>query len=160
MIVFQNVNVKYLLADQFHLIINLKPIYLCRVLKISWKDKNFMANHNELGKFGEEIAKKFLEEKGHIILESNWTWANLELDLISMEQSILVFTEVKTRQNASFAYPESAVGKKKEKQIYEAAAEYMDRIGHEKEIRFDIIAITIEPKINIEHFPDAFFPTW
>ena len=129
-------------------------------LKISWTDKNFMANHNELGKIGEEIAKKFLEEKGHKILELNWTWANTELDLISMDNNILIFTEVKTRRNAEFAYPESAVGKKKEKLIYEAAAEYMDRVAHESEIRFDIIAITIEPKIKIEHFPDAFFPVW
>jgi putative endonuclease len=119
-----------------------------------------MSNHNELGKIGEEIAKKFLEEKGHKILEMNWTWANTELDLVSMEANILVFTEVKTRQNSEFGYPESAVGKKKEKQIYDAAAEYMDRLGHETEIRFDIIAITIEPRIKIEHFPDAFFPTW
>lgn len=133
---------------------------MCSVLKISWKDKNFMANHNELGKIGEEIAKKFLEEKGHTILEMNWTWANTELDLISMEKDILIFTEVKTRKNAEFAYPESAVGKKKEKQMFDAAAEYMDRVSHESEIRFDIIAITIEPKIKIEQFPDAFFPTW
>jgi putative endonuclease len=77
-----------------------------------------------------------------------------------MENNILIFTEVKTRKNAEFGYPESAVGKRKEKQIYDAAAEYMDRVGHENEIRFDIIAITIEPKIKIEHFPDAFFPIW
>lgn len=119
-----------------------------------------MANHNELGKIGEEIAKKFLEEKGYKILELNWNWGNAELDIIAMEKAVLIFTEVKTRQNVAFGYPETAVGRKKEKQIYDAAAEYMDRIGHETEIRFDIIAITIEPKIKIEHFQDAFFPIW
>ena len=44
--------------------------------------------------------------------------------------------------------------------IYDAAIEYMDRIGYENEIRFDIISVTMEPKLLVEHFPDAFFPTW
>lgn len=119
-----------------------------------------MANHNELGKFGEEIAEKFLLEKGHEILERNWRYGSAELDIISKEAEVLVFTEVKTRQNNTFGFPEGAVGKKKENLIYSAAAEYMDSVSHEKEIRFDIIAITLEPKIKIEHYPDAFFPIW
>lgn len=124
------------------------------------KDNKFMANHNELGRFGEEIAEKFLNEKGHHILERNWRFGSAELDIISKEGDMLIFTEVKTRQNNNFGYPEGAVGRRKEKLIYEAAAEYISKISHEKEIRFDIIAITLEPKIKIEQFPDAFFPIW
>ncbi len=119
-----------------------------------------MANHNELGKMGEELALKFLIDKGYRVLEKNWTWGNIELDLIAWEGKILVFREVKTRKDRSFGYPEEAVGKAKERRIYEAAAEYMHQLGHEGEYRFDIIAITIEPKLSIQHYPDAFFPGW
>ena len=31
-----------------------------------------MAEHNELGKIGEELAVDFLTEKGYEILETNW----------------------------------------------------------------------------------------
>jgi len=119
-----------------------------------------MANHNELGKLGEEIARKFLEEKGYRIKATNWTWGKAELDIVAEDGNILVFVEVKTRQSITFGYPEESVGSKKEKMMYAAAVEYMDAINYEKEIRFDIISVTMEPKLKVEHFPDAFFPIW
>ena len=33
-----------------------------------------MAEHNELGKLGEEMAVEFLRENGYTILETNWTF--------------------------------------------------------------------------------------
>jgi len=44
--------------------------------------------------------------------------------------------------------------------MMEAAVFYTREIGHEGEIRFDIVAITIEPDMKIRHFRDAFFPAW
>jgi Holliday junction resolvase-like predicted endonuclease len=44
--------------------------------------------------------------------------------------------------------------------IYEAAAAYMDKINYEKEIRFDIVTVTMEPKLIVQHYKDAFFPIW
>ena len=119
-----------------------------------------MANHNDLGKLGEEIALKFLEEKGYHFLALNWTWGNLELDTIAEQKGQLIFVEVKTRQNREFGFPEEAIGRKKEKRIYEAAAEFLYQHEHEGEYRFDIISITMEPKLSIQHYPDAFFPIW
>jgi putative endonuclease len=119
-----------------------------------------MAQHNDLGKLGEEIAEKFILEKGYLMLEKNWTYGKAEIDFIAKTDNILLFIEVKTRQSAAFGYPEDAVGKKKEKLIYEAASAYMDLISYENEIRFDILAITMEPKSKVEYFSDAFFPIW
>jgi putative endonuclease len=119
-----------------------------------------MAQHNDLGKLGEEIAENFIIEKGYQILQKNWKWDKAEIDFIAKNQEVLLFIEVKTRQNATFGYPEDAVGKKKEKMIFEAAAAYMDSISHEQEIRFDILTVTMEPKSKIEYFADAFFPLW
>jgi putative endonuclease len=33
-----------------------------------------MAEHNELGKLGEDLAVEFLEKEGYEILEKNWTF--------------------------------------------------------------------------------------
>ena len=49
-----------------------------------------MADHNELGKKGEEQACAFLEENGYTILEKNWHASYLEVDIIALKDNILV----------------------------------------------------------------------
>ena len=39
-----------------------------------------MAKHNELGIFGETLAKEFLMQQGYTLQAQNWTWGNGELD--------------------------------------------------------------------------------
>lgn len=38
-----------------------------------------MADHNEFGRIGEDIAAKFLLEKGYKILERNWIYQKKNL---------------------------------------------------------------------------------
>lgn len=119
-----------------------------------------MANHNDVGKLGEQIAKKNLEEKGYTILAHSWRWGKGELDFIAQQGEILVFVEVKTRKKITFGMPEEAVSQKKQTLMYELAVEYMYRTQYEAEFRFDIISIILEPQQEIRHFEDAFFPNW
>lgn len=119
-----------------------------------------MANHNDLGKLGEQIAQKHLKVKNYLILDSNWRWGRGEIDLIAQYKDILVFVEVKTRKKITFGTPEEAVTLKKQELMYELAIEYMYNIQYEAEFRFDIVAITLEPTLDIRHFEDAFFPDW
>jgi putative endonuclease len=120
-----------------------------------------MTNQDEVGRYGEQLATDFLEDKGFIILERNWRFSRAEIDIIAMDGSILVFIEVKTRSGTFFGLPEDFVSKKKEILISDAAAAYMRSINHEWEFRFDIIGIVLPknrqvPQIN--HTTDAFFP--
>jgi putative endonuclease len=119
-----------------------------------------MAQHNETGKTGEELARTYLEGKGYRILEVNWRYRRAELDLIAMDGPVLVFLEVKTRRTAAFGRPEEAVTRKKTKLMAAAAAAYMEAIGHEWEIRFDILSIILHSPQDYEvaHLKDAFFP--
>ncbi len=119
-----------------------------------------MAAHNDLGKKGEQIAVSFLQKKGYELLETNWTVGKAEVDIIVKKREVVIFVEVKTRQNNVFGYPEEGVTDKKEALMMEAAVFYTNQLKHEAAIRFDIIAITIEPDLEIKHFRDAFFPTW
>jgi len=119
-----------------------------------------MADHNELGAVGETIAVAFLEDNGYKIHSLNWKRRRLEIDIIATKQSILVFVEVKTRTNNVFGNPEEAVNAQKEKLLIEGASAYCREQNYEDEIRFDIIAITLEPVLDIRHFKDAFFPDW
>ncbi len=121
-----------------------------------------MTDKQEIGRRGEELAIRFLEEEQYEILETNWRFSRAEIDIIARKNEVLVFVEVKTRSSDTFGNPELAVTRHKEKQIADAAAAYMRSINHEWEIRFDIIALIIhnEQEYQLEHFPDAFFPSF
>ena len=119
-----------------------------------------MAQHNDFGKKGEEIARNFLVQKGHQILGTNYVFQRAEIDIISkLKNGILVFTEVKTLANKKSGNPEDAVSKSKQNQIAKAALNYIEENNHQGEIRYDIIAVTLYGEREVFHIEDAFFPT-
>ncbi|WP_238319394.1 YraN family protein [Bacteroides propionicifaciens] len=64
-----------------------------------------MAKHNILGQKGEEEAKLYLEAHGYKIIELNWTYRHLEIDIIALKSNTLSFIEVKTRENKLYGEP-------------------------------------------------------
>jgi putative endonuclease len=72
-----------------------------------------MAEHNELGKLGEELAVDFLEKNGYEILETNWTFQKAEVDIIAQKDTILAVIEVKTRSSLDYGLPQDFVKQKK-----------------------------------------------
>ena len=119
-----------------------------------------MANHLNLGKKGEAIAREFLAQQGFEILASNWRFRRLEVDLIAKDEEVLVFVEVKTRSSTFFGEPESFIDKKKEDRLARAAVEYCHQIKHEWTIRFDVVSIVLinNNEFEVKHIKDAFFP--
>jgi putative endonuclease len=119
-----------------------------------------MSKAHQLGKKGELIAQKYLLNKGWTILESNWRYSRAEVDLIAKDGPVLVFVEVKTRSSDYFGLPEEFVMEDKESLLAGAASAYMEKTGHDWEIRFDIIGIVFhnEQQYELKHIPDAFFP--
>lgn len=120
-----------------------------------------MAEHNELGRYGEQVAKTYLEQQGYRIMETNWVYGRAEIDLIAFHEKQLIFVEVKTRRSVEHGEPEDFVDWKKEKQMEFASSVYIDKKNHQGEIRFDIVAIVFENKevYKINHIKDAFWPT-
>lgn len=117
-----------------------------------------MAEHNELGNWGEDAAVEFLVEKGHEILEKNWRFKKAEVDIISKIENILVAVEVKTRSTDYFGNPQDFIKPKKIKLLVKAIDEYVTRNDLDVEVRFDVIAIIkTEKEIKIQHLKDAFF---
>jgi putative endonuclease len=120
-----------------------------------------MANHNDLGRRGEAIAKAHLESAGYEILDENWTYGKAEVDLIAYKDRTLIFTEVKTRTGTGFGQPEDFVDTRKQKLLAQAADEYIYLMNHQGDARFDIIAILFTPQntYTIKHIEDAFWPS-
>ncbi len=108
---------------------------------------------------GEDHACRHLTQAGYLLLERNWKKGRAEIDIIAKKDDVLVFIEVKTRTNDLFGAPSAFVSEQQQARISSLAATYMRSIGHEWELRFDIIAIFIFPDgtYRLEHLQDAFF---
>lgn len=121
-----------------------------------------MAEHNEFGKWGEDEAARFLEQKGYSILERDWKWGKRDLDIIAVteDRQTLVFVEVKTRSSEDLQEPEEAVDNAKMKNLAIAANAYVKAMNAMQDIRFDIVSIIGKRKCleRIEHIEDAFNP--
>lgn len=116
-----------------------------------------MAQHNELGKKGEQFAIDYLIEKGYTIRDKNWRYQKAEVDIIAQKENILAVVEVKTRSTDYFGNPQDFVNPKKIKLLVTAINEYVISKDLDVEVRFDIIGIIKRKnELKIEHHKDAF----
>lgn len=116
-------------------------------------------NSRELGKWGEERAKLYLEEKGYIVVEKNFRSPAGEIDIIARDGEWLVFIEVKTRRTTRYGYPAEAVDYRKQAKYIQTALYYLKK----KRLlnctyRFDIIEVRVgkQGNYNINHITNAF----
>ena len=118
-----------------------------------------MAEHNEIGERGEQIAQAYLTGKGYKLVAINWRYRKDELDIITKYKDTMIFVEGKTRTSRYFENPKDAVTIKKQRNIIRAANAFMEENNIDLESRFDIVSILIEDKKEeIEHIEDAFYP--
>ncbi len=116
-----------------------------------------------LGIIGEMEAAKMLEKKGFTIVEHNWRMGHLEMDLIATNKQEIVFVEVKARTTTfGGILPEEYVDENKKRRMVAAANAYIKYRKIEKEPRFDIIGILVNPNTNEvtyrRHLENAFLP--
>lgn len=106
------------------------------------------------------LAEKHLRKLNYEILERKWRASHAEIDLIAMEVDILIFVEVKTRHLGKHEVEQSVRKRQRSRMAY-AAGVYMAEIGHDWEIRFDLIEIEYYDRehFTLRHTPDFFYPT-
>ncbi len=119
-----------------------------------------MVTTREIGEAGEFLARQYLLKLGYKILETNWYYGHLELDIVAQDGNELVIIEVKSRNGIRYEHPSEAVTNSKIKRIVEAADAYILEKDLSLETRFDVITVIfIQQKYELEHFKDAFYPT-
>ena len=111
-----------------------------------------MATHLKFGSDGEDMADKWLTEKGYQILHRNWRYRQYEIDIVAQKNNKLHFVEVKSRNASPFGYPEDSVKKKKFKSLQRAADQYLFLNPGHKWIQYDILAITLYKDKEPEYF--------
>lgn len=118
-----------------------------------------MAEHNILGKAGEDAAVVYLEQHDYIIRHRNWRKNHFELDIVAVKDEDLIVVEVKTRTDTDFAEPQDAVTPQKVRRTVMAANAYIKTFQIDAHVRFDIItAIGEKGNLKIEHIKEAFYP--
>jgi putative endonuclease len=121
-----------------------------------------MAEHNLMGKAGEDAAAKYLEKHDYAIRHRNWHYHHLEIDMVAVKDNEIIFVEVKTRKNSDYGEPYEAVDDKKAKYLMRAADTYIKLYQLDNSIRFDILSLTSidgMQDFEIKHIKEAFYPT-
>ncbi len=119
--------------------------------------RKIMADHNDLGKKGEDAAVVMLKSKNYRIVERNWMFHGYEVDVIAENEEFFVFVEVKTRTSVQWGNPEDFVGKSRMRRMIQAADHYLIEKDIEKPARFDIVgAVWNGRDFELEHIEDAF----
>ena len=121
-----------------------------------------LAEPKLLGQWGEKRSEKLLKNKGLKRLARRFSCKTGEIDLVMMDtDGTIVFVEVKTRADESFAPAESVITPAKKNKMYRTARYFLTI--HEIEnrpFRFDVVTIVLSQTgpAQIKHYENAFVP--
>lgn len=119
----------------------------------------------DCGERAERLALSFLQTKGYRLLDKNWRYSHLELDLIMIEplfpEPIIHIVEVRSLNYPFVRRPFMTVDMKKQQKIVKATCKYLQKSKIKYEVKFDIVSIVFYDNNNsIEFIENAFFPLW
>ncbi len=119
-----------------------------------------MLMSKNIGKLGEEAARKYIKKEGMKILEKNFRFSHGEIDIIARDNHQIVFVEVKSNSAGNPVPPELRVTQSKQYQIGKIARAYLQTTGKtDCNTRFDVIGVTFHDngKHEISHTRNAFW---
>jgi len=120
--------------------------------------KRRLTEEHALGRRGEDVAHRFLQRAGFIIVDRNYRMASGggEVDLIGWEGGALVFIEVKSRRSDEYGAPDRAIGPEKQSSLIRAAREYARHaeVPWDK-VRLDVVNVVFSVPWEVTHFRDV-----
>ena len=104
-------------------------------------------DRREVGKHGEEAARKFLKKRGYRIRETGFRCRHGEIDIVAQKKDHLVFVEVRTKSNLDFGTPEESITQTKKERLIASALTYTTTHENLPPLwRIDVIAIELDDK--------------
>jgi putative endonuclease len=114
-----------------------------------------------LGRRGEDIAHRFLQRAGIIVVARNYRLASGagEIDLVGWDHDTLVFAEVKSRSTDEFGAPDRAIDSEKRKRMLRAARDFArhSEVPWDK-VRFDVVSVVFTTPPAVTHARDIMKP--
>lgn len=110
------------------------------------------------GNRGEAAVARYLRQRGHVLLESQWRCRFGELDLVTQDrQGTICFVEVKLRGAGSIALPREFVDEHKQQRLRNAAALYLASHDLDAPTRFDVAEVYDEGgQLRLNYLENAF----
>ena len=110
----------------------------------------------QMGNLAEQAALDFLIKKGFVLLARQYRCKMGECDLIMKDKNVIVFVEVRYKQNTYFCSPEETIDYFKQRKLIRTAEFFLARFPN-SDCRMDVIAVTGQsPDLKITWIPDAF----
>jgi putative endonuclease len=113
-----------------------------------------------IGTRAERAAAQHLKQLGYRILVRNFTCKLGELDLIALDQTTIVFVEVRSTEDRDLSFPVASVDEAKQRRLTRLATYWLQKkrlLDHAA--RFDVLAVgwpTGARTPKIQHYRDAF----
>ncbi|MEU8224996.1 YraN family protein [Kribbella sp. NPDC048915] len=105
-----------------------------------------MRTSNTVGRYGEDLAARYLSNHGFAVLERNWRCALGEIDIVAREGDTLVVCEVKTRRGLNYGSPLESITYRKLTTLRQLAGRWLQTHDlRPAEIRIDVVAVLFEP---------------
>ena len=108
----------------------------------------------------ENLACRHLEGEGFHIEKRNHRTSAGEIDIVARKDGLIVFAEVRLREDEEFGNPEETVNQGKRLRVAAAARNYLTdeaSPGSWVEARFDVIVIKGSGEnARLQHYPAAF----
>ena len=110
------------------------------------------------GRYGEELARTYLESANYKIITTNWRCSLGEIDIIAQKDNTLIFVEVRSRHAETTESSFESVNKRKQTKLATLANAYINTYNLDEMVwRIDVIGVAIphNGRAIIEHIEDA-----
>jgi putative endonuclease len=112
-----------------------------------------------LGDWGEDLAARYLQERGHVIRARNYRYSNVgEVDLVAERDGQLVFVEVRTRRGNAYGTPEESITPAKQARLAQVAQAYVQEHSWTGDWQIDVVAVELTRSgrlLRVTHIPNA-----
>ena len=103
-----------------------------------------MSGTQAVGRHGEDVAERWMRERGWEILARNWRCSQGEADMVAVDAGALVVVEVKTRRSATLGEPFEAVTRSKLARLRRIAGAWLaDDPRRYSAVRIDVLAVRL-----------------
>ena len=104
-----------------------------------------------VGKLGEELAGRFLRERGYQILTTNYRCRQGEVDIVAKDGEEVVFVEVRTRRSQSFGTPQESLTRPKVRRLVATCQDYLQGYGGaDTNWRIDLVSVRLDQGNRLE----------
>ncbi len=102
------------------------------------------ARNLAIGRFGEDLAVRHLQQLGLVVLDRNWSCRFGEIDIVARDGATLVVCEVKTRTTDRYGGPFEAITDAKAVRLRRLAGQWLaEHPVSPAAVRIDVVSVVV-----------------